>query len=207
MHGKHLLKAYYPTKVVLLGTYELFSYYSVNGQIDRRGRPLHLPRYRSYEKGDIEAFQGPYMLFNATYLLNLLQNLLDNWKFCYERSVGCVGILKDWMYDAFDACLREGKEHLDFDFIREFALSVSQCENILEEVRNHENDERLFNPTFESKVYASMIWSAKPLPPKEQNDNIDNSKNNNRNSSPGQRNPVRDKVGYDQTDEGVIQTN
>ncbi|WAH38850.1 hypothetical protein [Alicyclobacillus dauci] len=169
---------------------------SVNGQIDRRGRPIHLPRYRSYVKGDTDAFQGALYAFQRHMPLEIAPDLMNNWRFFYERSVGCVGILKDWLYDALDAGLREGKEHLDYRFICEFALSTSQCENILEEVRNHENDERLFNPTAESKVYASMIWSPNPLPPKDPSENTE--KPTNRNTSPGVRKPTRDPVGQKQ---------
>lgn len=196
---KTFVRSIYPTKVVLLGTYELFSYYSVNGQIDRRGRPIHLPRYRSYVAADIDTFIGALYAFQRHLPLEAAPDLVTseaNVRFFYERSVGCIGILKDWLYDALDTGLRDGMESLNFDFVSEFALSISQCNNILDEVRNYENDERLFNPTAKSQLYESMVWSPNPLPPKVPSDNADQSANRGKSKvEPGVRNPTRDPVG------------
>ena len=60
------------------------------------------------------------------------------WEFLYERSVGCVGILKEWLMRACVRSIRHGAATLSREHLEKTALSISQCEKILAESREGE---------------------------------------------------------------------
>jgi hypothetical protein len=53
-----------------------------------------------------------------------------NWLYFYERCIGCVGVLKDWLLRAVSAALDEGDDTLTLERVQEHALSISQCEQM-----------------------------------------------------------------------------
>src|SRR5205085_7224591 len=61
-------------------------------------------------------------------------DLTQHWEYLYEGSLGCVGILKDWLLRALVALLKSGKETLTIKTLRSTAFSTSQCEKIASEV-------------------------------------------------------------------------
>ena len=40
-------------------------------------------------------------------------DLVSNWEFLYERSLGCIGILKQWLVRAATVALHKGKPEAD----------------------------------------------------------------------------------------------
>src|SRR5271157_5953830 len=93
---------------VLMGTYELLAFRNLSGQLSRRSVDLHLSRYRSENPNDIEIFQNVVLTFQTQLPLADDLNLLGIWDFLYERSLGCVGVLKDWLVRALVATVRAG---------------------------------------------------------------------------------------------------
>jgi hypothetical protein len=59
-----------------------------------------------------------------------VQALLNHWYYFYERSIGCVGVLKDWLVRAVAAALREDDRHLSLARVQAHALSNAQCESM-----------------------------------------------------------------------------
>ena len=60
------------------------------------------------------------------------------WDFLYERSVGCVGILKEWLMRTCVRAIKHGAATLSREHLEKTALSISQCEKILAESREGE---------------------------------------------------------------------
>ena len=60
-------------------------------------------------------------------------DLAGNWEYLYERSIGCVGILKEWLVRALSRALRRGQKGLERVDLESCALSVSQCDKMLTE--------------------------------------------------------------------------
>jgi hypothetical protein len=60
-------------------------------------------------------------------------NLVEEWEYLYERSIGCVGVLKDWLVRALTAVLRRNAAVLTHKDLQAQALSASQCEKMLSE--------------------------------------------------------------------------
>ncbi len=84
-------------------------------------------------------------------------NLLECWDFCYERSIGCVGILKDWLSRTLSAVLDSDENALTltrFDLERH-AWSSEQCMIMLAEAREEEN----INTLTRSSTLLVMIGS------------------------------------------------
>lgn len=126
---------------VLIGTYELLALRNLNGQTARRGLEIHFPRYQFQHEPDQRAFQGV--------LLTLLQQvplevdreaLLQQWPYFYERSIGCVGVLKDWLVRAVAATLSDGHSVLTFARLQEYALPEAQCESMAMEAASGEQE-------------------------------------------------------------------
>jgi len=124
---------------VLLGTYDLLAFCNLSGQLSRRSIFVHFRRYLAEEQKDIEAFQNVLMTFRSRLPLPETPGLMEEWEFLYERSAGCVGVLKEWLERAAAHALKRGEKSLGRQHLMTTALSVSQCEKILAESREGES--------------------------------------------------------------------
>jgi hypothetical protein len=116
---------------VLVGTYDLLDFRNLNGQAARRGHDIHFPRYRIQYEGDRQAFQGAlHSLLLQMPLAMDLQDLMNHWHYFYERSIGCVGVLKDWLVRTVASTLRARGEPLTLARLQAHALSNAQCESM-----------------------------------------------------------------------------
>jgi hypothetical protein len=123
---------------VLVGTYELLAFRNLSGQLSRRSIDVHFRRYDAENPDDVQVFKNVLLTFQNQLPLPELADLMDFWDFVYERSVGCVGILKDWLVRALTMALLEGQNVLRRKYLEATALSASQCEKILAEAREGE---------------------------------------------------------------------
>src|SRR6266487_3054693 len=116
---------------VLVGTYDLLDFRNLNGQAARRGHDLHFPRYQFQHEADRKAFQGAlHALLQQTPLDMDIQDLMNHWYYFYERSIGCVGVLKDWLVRAVASSLRASTRTLTLAHLEQHALSNAQCESM-----------------------------------------------------------------------------
>ncbi|MGA9668174.1 MAG: hypothetical protein WBQ94_03145, partial [Terracidiphilus sp.] len=60
-------------------------------------------------------------------------DLVSEWEYLYERSIGCVGVLKEWLLRALTAALRRDASVLKLRDLESHALSVAQCDKMLSE--------------------------------------------------------------------------
>jgi len=94
---------------VLAGPYALFPFRNTSGQLVRRGRDLHFPRYHVEEQEERKEFVAAVKyLLDRMPLTCDLDALLKRWRWCAEGSVGCIGIGKTWLVDAVAATLAQG---------------------------------------------------------------------------------------------------
>ncbi len=158
---------------ILVGTYDLFNFGKLNGQIGRRCLPIHFPRYQLEREADCVAFQ--------TALLELLRRIpltceaerwvTDHWLYFYECSVGCIGILKDWLLRAVSAALDDGESRLSLDCVQDHALPVDIYRQMALDA--YEGEQRL-NHTASNREHVwrllqggELIAPVPPLPPRE----------------------------------------
>ena len=96
---------------VLVGTYDLMSLVDVSPQLFRRTRPIHFHRYRWVEPQERREFAQILRYCQEHPLFRGGQPLLDNCKYFYTNSVGCVGILKCWLMRASQAAHKDGERY------------------------------------------------------------------------------------------------
>lgn len=125
--------------------------------------------------------------------------MLNDWEYLYERSIGCAGILKDWLVRALVSASRRNPGALTRKDLKAHALSVAQCDKMMSEAVEGETT------LLESTEERSRLRTRLGLSPKENRreaSEVGNSappveiavpRRNQR--KPGQRKPVRDAVG------------
>src|ERR1035437_5082995 len=94
---------------VLFGTYDLLAFRNLSGQLSRRSVDVHFPRYHADRVEDRRDFLNVVRSEERQMPLAEPPNLAKNWEYLYERTIGCVGVLKEWLVMALSAVLRQGK--------------------------------------------------------------------------------------------------
>jgi GTPase SAR1 family protein len=171
---------------ILIGTYELLPFRNLSGQLSRRSVDVHFSRYRAENDGDIRVFQNVVSTFQRQLPAEQDLDLVGIWDFLYERSLGCVGVLKDWVARSLYAASRSSRP-LDRRVLERTALSISQCEKILAEAR--EGETRLMEgreSTSRLRCLLGLSEQATSTPVAAQPEKI---------RTPGLRSPKRDPVG------------
>lgn len=117
---------------ILIGTYDLLSFTHLNGQASRRGLPIHFPRYQLQREEDCLQFQAALLaLLQKVPLQTDAETLVvEHWLYFYERCIGCIGILKDWLLRAVSAALDDEASTLTLDYLHAHALDIAQCEQM-----------------------------------------------------------------------------
>src|SRR6266568_7716035 len=81
----------------------------LSGQVVRRMRDQHFPRYHLDNQKECEEFVGALKSLLEHVPLSVdVPALLSRWRWFGEWSVGCVGVLGDWIVDTVDALWRKG---------------------------------------------------------------------------------------------------
>jgi energy-coupling factor transporter ATP-binding protein EcfA2 len=123
---------------VLIGTYELLTFRNLSGQLSRRSLDVHFSRYSCENPDDVATFKNILLTFQKQLPLAEPFDLLECWELMYERCIGCVGILKEWLARALTIALGIGSATLTKKHLEQTALSATQCEKILAEARDGE---------------------------------------------------------------------
>jgi hypothetical protein len=112
---------------VLFGTYDLLAFRNLSGQLGRRCREIHLPRYRREQADDVLAFRRVLRTFQRHLPLPEEPDLLREWEYCYERSIGCVGTLKDWLTRCLVAAIEAGAPTITRADLEAHAYAATQA--------------------------------------------------------------------------------
>jgi energy-coupling factor transporter ATP-binding protein EcfA2 len=186
---------------VLCGTYELIPLRNLNGQLSRRSVDIHFGRYHAENKAHQQEFINVLFTFQEHLPLPEAPDLVSKWDYFYERSLGCVGVLKDWLTRSLALALEDNCTTLKFKFVERRALSVSQCTVMLREILDGEKE------LLEGEKDRRSLREGLGLKIDGANDEQDNSSSNietnpiisptQRKRRVGARNPVRDKIGVE----------
>jgi len=95
----------------------------------------------------------------------------DHWLYFYECSIGCIGLLKDWLLRAVSTALDDGKSRLSLDCVQDHALPVDIYRQMTLDA--YEGEPRL-NHTEVNREHVwrllqggELIAPVPPLPPRE----------------------------------------
>jgi hypothetical protein len=184
------------TRYGLLGTYELLQLRNLSGQLSRRSIDIHFPRYQVENSEDIKDFKRVLKSFSTAIPLLETPDLEKDWEFFYERSIGCVGIVKDWLTQALRKALSESSNTLKKSYLDSYAVSAAKCRRMLSEanqgektLKTDEQDLKALRQELGIKNNQSSKNSSKPQA------NNNQVKSASKKRRPGERNPSRDIVG------------
>jgi DNA polymerase III delta prime subunit len=124
---------------VLVGAYDLLGILDGTGQLLRRSQIIHCPRYRSDKASggiDPDFVDALHALLRA---IDIPQEpgLADNFDSFYMKSVGCVGVLKDWLDRALETALADphNKPCLTREILNATALPATQVRRLAMEAK------------------------------------------------------------------------
>jgi DNA polymerase III delta prime subunit len=156
---------------ILLGTYDLLNFCNLNGQTARRGLEIHFPRYQFRYEPDRQAFQNVLLTLLKQVPLSVdSDTLMHRWWYFYERSIGCVGVLKDWLTRAAATALREGSTTLTLAHLEKRALSDAKCTRMAADARDGEDE---LHYTAEHRERLLSLLGMSGIPMKEPNQSVE----------------------------------
>ncbi|MGH9453755.1 MAG: ATP-binding protein [Terriglobia bacterium] len=124
---------------VLIGTYELLPFRNLSAQLSRRSIDIHFPRYRAERSGDYTAFRNVVFTLQQHLPLPSESDLLSHIEYCYERSIGCVGLVKDWLTRALALAIDQGADAVSLKMLQKTAWSLDQSERMVREAVDGES--------------------------------------------------------------------
>ncbi len=177
---------------VLCGTYELLRIRNLSGQLSRRSIDIHFPRYDVAKAAECHTFAKILQTFGEQMPLPEPPDLIRHWEYLYERSIGCVGILRDWLVKALSVAIRQSASTLTLQHLEKHALSVAQCDRLIEEAGRGESQFR------EDTDALGRLRLRLGFPEPARSTETPAAADHPRQRRPGERYPKRDAVGREQ---------
>ncbi|MCC8438561.1 TniB family NTP-binding protein [Brevibacillus sp. M2.1A] len=184
--------------IVLIGSYEILAFRNLSAQLSRRSDDVHLPRYRMEKEGDMEKFVNILWTFQKLLPLEEEPDLISYSEEFYQRSIGCVGILKDWLLKTLEIQLKLGKRQLAIDDFMLYAHTIDRCLAMIMEAR--EGEAQLEESDEKKQYLMSLLKGGSHVYQNQEDEKKSNKVLDERKKGGkkvGVRNPKRDKVGVD----------
>jgi hypothetical protein len=125
---------------VLVGNFDLYDFCHLNAQAARRMRDLPFSRYHVDNHLECEEFVGALRaLLERVPLAVDVPDLLSHWRWFGEWSLGCIGVLGDWMVETVDTLCHEGATTLTIEALTRHALQPDQRVRMEMEARTGEH--------------------------------------------------------------------
>lgn len=180
---------------LLAGTYDLIPFLDLSGQLARRTVIVHLPRYSNAVQQDADLFASVVRAFQQHLPLAEEPDLLGQVEYLYQHTIGCIGVLKDWLGRALNVALDEDAPTMTRKHLQKRALTAKQCRKMLADAQKGEkyfadDDAELARLQAELRMSSTTPMASGPPLPDDANGNVST-----RTHRPFQRKPGRDPVG------------
>lgn len=184
------------TKVphILIGTYELKEFFNLSAQLSRRTISIQFPRYRASNLEDYRTFLSIIHMLQKELPLEEEPNLLEHADFIYERTLGCIGILKDWLTRCLGDAIYNRRKTITKEMLYTYAMPVNVLKMLIEEI---EQGEYLFEENEQDRL--DLLYKI-GLKAREKEKSA--KKDATQKSGVGRRKPKRDPVGKQEYLEG-----
>src|SRR5258708_11072190 len=150
---------------VLIGTYDLLPFCNLDGQMARRGSEFHFAPYHMEVETGGQAFRnGFWSLFKQIPLKGDHDSLMQRWWYFFEGSIGCIGILKEWLVRARYRALREESAELTRAHLEKSVLPDAKWERMRADARSGEAE---FQYADGQNSYLSNLASMPTFVPKQ----------------------------------------
>ncbi|MRH42089.1 AAA family ATPase [Aquibacillus halophilus] len=172
------------TKIVLFGTYQLNEVINLDGQLSRRVKELHFPKYDYSNPDEVKMFKSILFSFQRNLPVEEQPDLIQYHEYIYEHCVGCTGILKRWLQRCLSDALESGHKTITFENLKRNALQNKKLLTLAHEAINGEG-EFLDNDNDIDELKRLLKTNKRQEKPSKASVN----------KTPGKRDPGRDKVG------------
>jgi DNA-directed RNA polymerase subunit RPC12/RpoP len=124
---------------ILVGNFSLYDFCHLNGQLARRVREEQFCRYHLDQQDDAVEFTSALkVLLEQVPLQVNIPEMLTHWKWFGEWSIGCIGILSDWVVETASTLCRAGETVLTLEALAKHALKPAQRLKLETEARTGE---------------------------------------------------------------------
>jgi hypothetical protein len=124
---------------ILVGNFSLYDFCHLNGQLARRVREEQFCRYHLDRQDDAVEFTSALKaLLEQVPLQVNIPEMLTHWKWFGEWSIGCIGILSDWVVETASTLCRAGETMLTLEALAKHALKPAQRLKLETEARTGE---------------------------------------------------------------------
>ncbi|ALC88925.1 hypothetical protein AM500_03250 [Bacillus sp. FJAT-18017] len=175
---------------ILFGTYELMDFFDLSGQLGRRTKEIHFPRYNLNITKDKHDFHSVIYTFQNRLPFIEKTDLLYYADFLYERTIGCIGILKEWLDECVNEALNKNLPSISFDVLERNAPTPSKAltiaqETIEGETKVNEQGQSIYllRETIGLSTNSKQTYNESGKSTQGRKNNV------------GIRNPTRDKIG------------
>jgi hypothetical protein len=182
------------TVYVLFATYEARNLLRCNAQLARRVRLLDFGRYGDTEEDQAELLSVVKEIGNEVGF-RLQPALKRDWEYFYKNSLGCVGILAQWLARALNHAYRNKRVYVTKNDLDATRLSTQDLRTIAAEIKAFEDQHREDGKFDVMQFLKGQTAEQVPDTP------VDERKPRGR-RRPGARNPFRDPVGRESGSEG-----
>jgi len=187
-------------KIVLFGPYSLLAIGRLNGQLERRVKFIHFPRYTPRYEEYLE-FVNVVNTLQHHLPVPQMPELYSSGEYLFEMSLGCVGRLKAWLRKALIKGASENKTTITKKILEETAGPPSKLSEAINEILKGEEDyqdlfikpEKLSKFSYKTKNTANITESADSEAQDLSNHQPQKPR---RKTYPGNRRPKRDTVGH-----------
>lgn len=186
--------------IVLIGAYDLMGLNAGNGQLIRRCEVIHMPRYgfdrvtlpsQENKSADEDEFVRAIESLSAVAPVQIEEDAVADERFVLAKSVGCVGIFRDWLDRACVKALAENKGVLTKVIFEAAALPNWKVRQLTEEAIL---GEKALTDCGEQEL-AKILGVESIRTPHEQGDELPAKRSGKKSGRVGQRGPSRDRVG------------
>jgi len=180
---------------VLFGTYELIRLMDLSSALIRRREVVHFPRY-IYAANDplnsLEPFAKVVAIFAADLDPMCKVGLLTEVAYLYQGCVGCIGVLRDWLFRAYTAAKATDGGLITKEILEQTILAASDRLELIEVI---EGGEHYFQQRSKcEKRYLVKLGFLAPDP----NDSETTADPKKAATRPFTRKPHNDPVGFEQ---------
>ncbi|PFS08397.1 ATPase [Bacillus thuringiensis] len=124
---------------ILVGHYDLADFINLSGQLSRRVTDIHFARYNANNMDELKHFINVIANLQKQLPLEKEPDLINHYDFIYERTLGCIGILKDWLSRCLVSSVNNGETTINFQSLKKYALPISKIEVMMEEIEKGED--------------------------------------------------------------------
>lgn len=175
------------TKIILFGTYNLNAVFNLDGQLSRRVKEIHFPRYDYLIEKDRKDFTSILLTFQKLLPVQKEPNLIKHVEYLYENSIGCTGILKNWLQRCLSDAIDKNEETITVENLKKNVLQKKKLLTLATEAVKGELDFK--EDKGDEDKLKTILGINEPS-------TISKGSSLKGNSTPGVRNAQRDKVGF-----------